>query len=186
MLGEWKKRGIDTHISVNVSPKDFCYLDIYSTFMELVKRYDIEPERLNIEITETTLMSDIPNLMSDLDRLRKAGFAIEIDDFGSGYSSLNTLKDIDADALKIDMGFLRETENVERSRVILNSIINMAKELGMPVITEGVETAEQVDALTGMGCDMFQGYYYSKPIKAEEFEDKYIKQNKQLVRHLKE
>ena len=98
---------------------------------------------------------------------------MEIDDFGKGQSALSLLKDINADILKIDMGFLQQIENVERSRVILKSVIEMAKELGMQVITEGVETERQLKALTALGCDYFQGYYFSKPIPVGEFEEKY-------------
>lgn len=91
-LGEWKKAGINMSISVNISPKDFYYIDIFNTFAGLIKKYDIEPSNLKIEITETTIMSDVPNLMGELEELRKAGFTLEMDDFGSGYSSLNTLR----------------------------------------------------------------------------------------------
>ena len=173
-LSEWKQDGVELNISVNISPRDFYYVDIYNTFMNLVGKYEIAPEHLNIEITETAIMSDVPNLRSDLERLQAAGFIVEIDDFGSGYSSLNTLKDINVDTLKIDMGFLRESENHEKGRIILNSVVRMAKELGMPVITEGVETREQVHDLTHMGCDTFQGYYFSKPVDVETFERRYL------------
>ena len=105
------------------------------------------------------------------------GFMVEIDDFGSGYSSLNMLKDINADVLKIDMGFLRKTENHKRAQVILNYTIDMAHELGMKVVTEGVETKEQLDFLKEMGCEMFQGFYFDKPMPVEEFEAKYKGEN---------
>lgn len=173
-LGEWKKKGIDITISVNISPKDFYYIDICSTFKNLVEKYQISPKNLNVEITETALVSDVPNLRKELERLRQMGFVVEIDDFGSGYSSLNTLKDIDVDVLKIDMGFLRKTVNQEKSRIILNSVVRMAKDIGMPVIAEGVENIEQVNMLASMGCDTFQGYYFSKPVSVSEFEE-YIK-----------
>ena len=101
------------------------------------------------------------------------GFDIEIDDFGSGYSSLNMLKDISADVLKIDMGFLRASENEVKGQDILESIIELANKLGMKVITEGVEKKSQLDMLSMMGCKMFQGYYFSKPIPVDEFEEKY-------------
>ena len=136
--------------------------------------YGIAPKHLNLEITETVIMSDVKMHMEILDRLQKFGFQIEIDDFGSGYSSLNTLKDIKADLLKIDMLFLRETDNQERSRKILKFIITMAKALNMDVITEGVETEKQLDFLSGIGCEMFQGFYFSKPIPVDKFEDKYF------------
>ena len=143
-----------------------------------VKKYDIEPSNLKIEITETTIMSDVPNLMGELEELRKAGFTLEMDDFGSGYSSLNTLKDINVDVLKVDMGFIKETKNVKKSRIILASVIKMAKELNLLIITEGVETEEQVDNLTKLGCDVFQGYYFSKAIDVNEFEKRYLYRKK--------
>lgn len=177
-LGEWKKVGINMSISVNISPKDFYYIDIFNTFAGLIKKYDIEPSNLKIEITETTIMSDVPNLMGELEELRKAGFTIEMDDFGSGYSSLNTLKDINVDVLKVDMGFIKETKNVKKSRIILASVIKMAKELNLLIITEGVETEDQVDNLTKLGCDVFQGYYFSKAIDVNEFEKRYLYRKK--------
>ena len=98
-----------------------------------------------------------------------------MDDFGSGYSSLNALKEMSMDVLKIDMGFISKTNNEERGKVIVSSIIKMAKALGMSVITEGVENQEQADFLKKEGSDVFQGYLFSKPIDAEEFELKYIR-----------
>ena len=93
-----------------------------------------------------------------------------MDDFGSGYSSLNMLKEIPLDVLKIDMVFLQETANYDKSSIILQSIIDMAKKLNLSQITEGVETREQLDMLKEMGCKLFQGYYFSKPIPIDEFE----------------
>ncbi len=174
-IKEWNAAGYeDYHISVNISAKDFYYLDLYKVLTDIVRRYGIAPKHLNLEITETVIMSDVKMHMEILDRLQKFGFQIEIDDFGSGYSSLNTLKDIKADLLKIDMLFLRETDNQERSRKILKFIITMAKALNMDVITEGVETEKQLDFLSGIGCEMFQGFYFSKPIPVDKFEDKYF------------
>ena len=173
-LGEWKKEGKDQyHISVNISTKDFYLVDVYETFVGLVDKYDIDPVNLNIEITETTLMSDFDKNMGIIRLLQNYGFNIEIDDFGSGYSSLNMLKDISADVLKIDMGFLRASENEAKGFDILESIITLAGKLGMKVITEGVETKKQLYMLVEMGCDMYQGYYFSKPIPVDEFEKKY-------------
>lgn len=173
-LAEWKKRGInDYHISVNISTKDFYLIDVYETFVGLVEKYDIDPKLLKLEITETALMSDFNKNMVIIKRLQKYGFDIEIDDFGSGYSSLNMLKDISADVLNIDMGFLRASENEVKGQDILESIIGLANKLGMRVITEGVEKKTQVDMLYDMGCKMFQGYYFSKPIPVDEFEKKY-------------
>lgn len=174
-LKKWKQAGReDLHISVNISQKDLYFMDIYQVFTGLVEQYDINPKNLKLEITETALMSEIKQQLGLLEKLRKYGFQIEIDDFGSGYSSLNTLKDIEVDVLKMDMGFLSETQHKDRSKTIMNMVFAMSKQLGIAVITEGVETYEQVQYLTEAGCDMFQGYYFAKPMAIENFEDRYM------------
>ncbi len=173
-LEEWKESGIEKYsISVNISTKDFYYLDICESFRVLAEKYDFDRKKLKLEITESALMENVQKNMKTLDGLHGLGYDIEIDDFGSGYSSLGMLKDIHADILKIDMIFLQETQNVQRSTTILKNIITMSKELGMPVITEGVETKEQVDFLMRVGCDMFQGFYFARPMKVESFESEY-------------
>ena len=170
----WKDNGReDLHISVNISPRDFYAIDIYETFTSLVERYGISPVNLKLEITETALMEEISKQMNLIVKLREYGFHVEIDDFGSGYSSLNTLQDIVVDVLKLDMGFLRKTSHEGRSRTIMNAVIDMSKKLGLTVVTEGVETEEQVNYLTEAGCDIFQGYYFSKPMPIRDFENKY-------------
>lgn len=175
-LSEWKKNGDNEHhISVNISTKDFYLIDVYEVITSIVKKYDIEPRLLKLEITETALMSDLKKNMEVIKTLREYGFKIEIDDFGSGYSSLNMLKDISADVLKIDMAFLRATENEVKGQDILETIISLGGKLGMEVITEGVETEKQLLMLSEMGCHIFQGYYFSKPIPVDEFEEKYMK-----------
>lgn len=174
-LREWRDQGLDSyHISVNISPKDFYFTDIYRTFTELAEKYEINPRNLRLEITETAIMNDFKKQLVLIQRLQEYGFLVEMDDFGSGYSSLNMLKDMSVDTLKVDMGFLRETEHQERSRTILKMVISLSKQLGMEVITEGVETREQVDFLTEIGCDIFQGYYFAKPMPVPEFEKKYF------------
>ena len=174
-LEEWKKKGIENlSISVNISTKDFFYLDIPETFRMLAEKYDFDIEKLKLEITESALIENIVTIMKTLDALHALGYDIEIDDFGSGYSSLGMLKDINADILKIDMIFLQETKNRVRSNTILKNVISMSKELGMPIIMEGVETKEQVDFLSNVGCDMFQGFYFAKPMSVDNFEEAYI------------
>lgn len=174
-LNAWKEQGREgLHISVNISPKDFYFVDVYETLTSLVERYEINPAYLKLEITETALMEELNKQVDLLCRLRDYGFQVEIDDFGSGYSSLNTLQDIEVDVLKLDRGFLRKTSHEERSRTIMNSVIDMSKSLGLTVVTEGVETLEQVEYLTQAGCDIFQGYYFAKPMPIKEFEAKYF------------
>jgi diguanylate cyclase (GGDEF)-like protein len=173
-LAQWKAAGKDNFtISVNISAQDQYYLDIYKVFTELVTTYHIDPINLKLEITESIFITEVEKHLHLINQLQAYGFEVEIDDFGSGYSSLNILKDIAADVIKIDMGFLRETDNAARSRDIIAAVIRLAKSLHMTVITEGVETKEQVEALDAMGCDIYQGYYFAKPIPLKEFEDKY-------------
>lgn len=179
-LKVWKEAGReDLHISVNISIKDFEHLDLYKVFTGLVERYKVNPGRLKLEITETVMMDEIKDKLELLKKLQDYGFEIEIDDFGSGYSSLNMLKEISADVLKLDMGFLSKPANGLRAQMIIQAIISLSEELGMSVIAEGVEEYEQVDYLSKMGCGVFQGYYFSKPVDVETFQEKYLL-NKEL------
>lgn len=170
ILAKWKNTGKKLNLSINISPKDFYFMDIYKELTDLITKYDIQPARLHLEITETSVMNNAQKNISTLNRLREYGFTVEMDDFGSGYSSLNMLKDMPIDVLKIDMVFLSKTSNRDKSTIILQSIINMANELQLPQITEGVETRDQLDMLRRMGCKLFQGYYFSKPVPLDEFE----------------
>ncbi len=174
-LRTWKDQGRDDiYISVNISPRDFYFLNVYQTFMDLVEKYEIEPKNLKLEITETAIVMDFNRQVELITRLRQNGFIVEMDDFGSGYSSLNMLKDLHVDILKIDMAFLKKAKDEERSKMILQMVIGLSKQLGMPVITEGVENEEQVMFLSEIGCEMFQGYYFAKPMSLAEFERSYL------------
>lgn len=139
-----------------------------------MRKYQIKPENLKIEITETVLMKEAEKQMGLLQKLRDFGFEIEIDDFGSGYSSLSMLKDIIVDVMKIDMGFLRKTDHGERSWNIIRSVANLARTLEMNTVTEGVETKDQVTRLLDIGCDVFQGYYFARPMPVMELERQYL------------
>lgn len=174
-LYEWNNsddpRFSNLSISVNISTKDFYHGDLYKVFTGLVTKYGIDPKLLKLEVTETVIVKDVAIFKTVLNQLKNYGFVIEMDDFGSGYSSLNALKDFPMDVLKIDMEFLRKTENEERSAVIVELIIEMAKGIGMEVITEGVEKKNHVDFLRKAGCDIFQGYYFAKPMPLNQFMD---------------
>ena len=173
-IKRWEESGWDElYISVNISPVDFFFMDVVDEFCNLIKKYDVEPGKLRLEITENTMMYDAKRRIESIEKLREHGFMVEMDDFGNGFSSLNMLKDIPLDVIKIDMAFLEETRDEERAREILESMISLAKRLEIPVITEGVETKEQLDFLTEMGCDMFQGYYFSRAVPISEFEHRY-------------
>lgn len=163
----------ELRLSVNISPKDIQTVDIEKTFVDLVRRYHVDPARLNLEITESAVIANPEHCIRLVSALQKDGFQVEIDDFGSGYSSLNMLNDLQANVLKIDRAFLQKLEQEKRSEIILSHIIQMAKDLKMGVITEGVETQHQIDMLADLGCDLFQGFFFSKPIPVSEFELKY-------------
>ena len=169
----WKDSGYNYYISVNISAKDFYHIDVYQTFKNLVSEYGIDTDKLHIEITETALSEDKQAAHKTIERLHDEGFIIEIDDFGSGYSSFNFLKDVCADVIKIDRVFLKKSSHEERGEQILRSIISLSHDIGMDVITEGVENVDQLSMLAKMNCDWFQGYYFSKPITVGDFEEKY-------------
>ena len=176
LLKNWESRGIDDiYLSVNISPKDFYFMDVYKVLTELLSKYKLEPEKLRLEITETVIMDDTNSTLDVIRRLREYGFIIEMDDFGSGYSSLNMLKDMPIDILKLDMLFLGDSDNPERGRIIVEYIIKLAIKLGLPMVAEGVETEEVVNNLREMGCSYFQGYYFSRPVSEEDFEEKYLR-----------
>lgn len=174
LLQKWQLLGIDHHISVNVSTRDFYLIPLYETFTSLVTKYGIPPQKLKLEITETALVHDLKRHKQIITDLQKFGFTIEMDDFGSGYSSLTILKNISINILKIDMMFLSKTKHKERSKKILESVIKMAQKLGIKIIVEGVEDKEQAEFLRNLNCDFFQGYLYSKPITVANFESNYI------------
>ena len=136
----------------------------------MVKKYDLDPALLELELTESAYTENPQQIIAVTKKLQSLGFSILMDDFGSGYSSLNMLKDISVDVLKIDLHFLDSTDESGRGGNILNSIMRMAEWLNIPVIAEGVETRQQADFMRDIGCYNVQGYYYSKPIRIDEFE----------------
>ena len=155
-------------VSVNVSRADIYLVDVAAELHALVERYGIEPSLIEVEITESAYSERPDRIVAAFDELAKRGFTVLMDDFGSGYSSLNMLKDINVDVLKIDMRFLDRDDR--RSKDIMESVIRMARWLDLPVIAEGVETREQVNFLLDVGCSYAQGYYYARPMEAAAFE----------------
>ena len=174
ILRDWKEKGYeDYYLSVNISPKDIYLTDVCDILTSLVEKYEISPRNLRLEITET-MIADTESCIDLLKRLQAYGFIIEMDDFGSGYSSLNTLKNIPVDVLKLDLGFLRETHDKEKSEEILSFVVELSKRLNMGSIAEGIETDEQYEFLKNCGCECFQGYFFSQPIPIYEYEKVYI------------
>ena len=170
ILSSWKDEKANLFISVNISPKDFYFMDVYAEIKALVEEFKIEPSRLRIEITETVMMTEAESRMAILSKFRESGFIVEMDDFGSGYSSLNQLKDMPLDVLKIDMKFLSKAEDNHRAATILRNVLRLSSDLGLFSLTEGVETEDQYKMLNEMGCNLFQGYYFAKPMAVADFE----------------
>lgn len=158
-------------ISVNMSRADLYTLDVVECFANLIKRYELEPRLIHIEITESAYAEDFPVITDVVDKLRHAGFTVLMDDFGSGYSSLNMLKDIKLDLLKLDMKFLELNDrNAGTGSEIVEAITSMAHLMGLRVIAEGVETEKQMKFLLDIGCLYGQGYYFYRPMPIETFE----------------
>lgn len=171
IISRWKKEyNIEFPISVNISRNDMYAEDWEKKFLQLTEKYGISPELLHLEITESAYMDNSQLLVEKVKELKNQGFVVAMDDFGSGYSSLNMLQDIDVDILKIDMRFLHSNSNSNSTGNILKAVANMATWLGLAVVTEGVETKEQADFMMSIGCDVIQGYFYGKPVPVEEFE----------------
>ncbi len=168
----WKDTyGRTVPISINVSRIDFFDQDLEQYLSGLIDQYGLDYSDLHLEITESAYVENPQHIISVIERLRARGFIIEMDDFGIGYSSLSVLSSIPIDVLKIDMSFIRSMFKNEKNRRMIEIIMDIGKMLRVPVISEGVETTEQYNSLKEMGCDMIQGYYFSKPLPAAEFED---------------
>ncbi len=157
-------------ISTNFSRNDIFQPDFPESLEAIRKKYDIPVRLLRVEITESAVMGSSKYTNEVVRKLHDYGYVVEMDDFGSGYSSLNVLKDIELDVIKLDMMFLYEQSDSNKGGTILSSIVRMAKWLGIPVIAEGVETVGQADFLRSIGCDYIQGYLYSKPLPEVEYE----------------
>ncbi len=170
-LGRWKEEGIPVvPVSVNISRADFNEPCLSERIEGLVDQYGIAHELLHLEVTESAYTEDPQHILDIVSNLRAKGFKIEMDDFGSGYSSLNMLSELSVDILKVDMRFMQRKKSAQK-KSILSFIISLGKWLELYTIAEGVETREQVDALRNMGCDCVQGFYYAKPMPEEDFRE---------------
>lgn len=157
-------------VSINVSRADMLKGGIADKLSGLIQQYGLSPDKLRVEITESAYMDNPQQLISEIIRLTERGFTVEMDDFGSGYSSLNMLKDVPFHVLKTDLKFLSPGGSEAHKSCILDNIIRMAHEMGMSVVAEGVETREQADYLLSLDCDQMQGYYFSRPIPVAQYE----------------
>ncbi|MBP5233939.1 MAG: EAL domain-containing protein [Planctomycetes bacterium] len=169
-VAAWRDEfGVVVPASVNLSRSDLFDPTLRERLSQLVRDYDLEPRHLKLEVTESAYTDDPAQLAASLSALRALGFEIEMDDFGSGYSSLNMLSTLPIDVLKMDMKFIQNVGADKKSFRLVELIIDIARYLQVPVVAEGVETAEQISLLRSAGCKLVQGYYFSKPLPAEEF-----------------
>ena len=164
-------------ISVNVSRVQLSDPNLAHEICTIVDKHSVPHKYIDIELTESACFDDMDVLITTITKLRSMGFPVSMDDFGSGYSSLNLLKELPFDTLKIDGEFFRNVTDLNRANIVVKNIIDLAKSLNMTVVAEGIETQEQVDFLKTTECDLIQGYFYSKPISAKDFED-YMAKNK--------
>ena len=171
-IHEWKENEIffDQHIAINVSAWQFANPNFITQVIESMARYQVHPHQIVLELTETTLLQDITEAIIELEKFRSIGIKIALDDFGTGYSSLAYLKDMPMDFLKIDKIFINEL-SITNAHPLVETIINMGKNMQLEVIAEGVESKSQRDILIDLGCKNFQGFYFSKPLSAEDFTD---------------
>lgn len=156
-------------VSINVSRVDFFATTLMDEFDDIVSSHQLPRELLRIEVTESAYTDDPRRIIDIVESLRHQGHTVLLDDFGSGYSSLNTLKDMSIDILKLDMSFLRDFDRDPRTRHVIAHVVAMAHDLGLKVVAEGVETEEQVEFLRTVGCDLAQGYHYARPMPEADF-----------------
>lgn len=170
-IADWKARlGISVPVSVNLSRADLYDPELVDTMEKIIRESGISRDDLYLEITESAYVSDSSQMVDRVKALREHGFFIEMDDFGSGYSSLNMISELPIDALKLDMKFIRTAFEKKNDTRMISIVIDIADYLKVPVIAEGVETEEQYLELKRLGCAIIQGYYFSKPVPADEFE----------------
>lgn len=179
-LRRWNEQGRDICVSVNLSRQDIVKNpDVAEHFNTLKEFYNLSPKQLRIEITESAYVENSDVIIKTTTKLREAGFEVEMDDFGSGYSSLNMLKEVVLDRIKLDLRFITGSGDQKMGRTILSYMVQMLQAIGTSLIAEGVETLEQADFLGSLGCEEMQGYYFYKPMPVDEFEklDGFVKKS---------
>ena len=170
-IRKWRdKYGKVIPVSVNVSRVDITCMDLVEELQGIIKANSLDASTMVLEITESAYTDNSDQMIETVSTLRKVGFRVEMDDFGSGYSSLNMLASLPIDALKLDMEFVKKINNSEKDLQMVKLVIDIARFLKIPVIAEGVELENQYQALKDIGCDVVQGFYLSRPIPPEIFE----------------
>ncbi len=170
---KWFDAGLScVPVSVNISRAHFIEPDLAEQIRDAVDKEGTPRELIEIELTESAFFDDKNALINIINKLKEYGFAVSMDDFGSGYSSLNSLKDMPLDVLKLDAEFFRGNSDGNRGEIVVSEAISLAKKLNMRTVAEGVEAKDQVEFLAAQGCDMIQGYYYAKPMPGNEYEQR--------------
>ena len=164
-------------VSVNVSRVQVYNPNFYKKLLNIIRRYDIPKKFLEVELTESSFVENTVDLYRGMERLREEGISFSMDDFGSGYSSLNMLKNVPVNTIKLDREFFNESVATQKGKTIIEHTIGMINDLKLQVIAEGVETNEQAAFLNDCGCLAAQGYYYSRPMPVDEFEKQFLKEN---------
>ena len=176
IVGWYEQYGFTLPVSVNVSRVDLFDPDLEKTLDLILRYYNLDPADFRLEITETAYTENADQVIRVVESLRKKGCKIEMDDFGTGYSSLNMLSTMPVDALKMDRLFISNIDHEEKNLQMASLILGIAKTLKIPVIAEGVETEEQLNLLKSLGCTVVQGFYFSRPLHASDFEAKYLQE----------
>lgn len=174
---DWKNKSIDIAISINISAKQFLKKDFAENLIKKIEEKSIIPNKVILEITEYILIDNSNKVYSSLKKLHDFGIKISLDDFGTGYSSLSYLRKYPIDYLKIDKSFVDETYS-KNGKIFIETIVKMGQMLNMKIVAEGVENSNQVEYLKSISCDLYQGYYFSKPLSAKDFEDFYKVKNR--------
>lgn len=170
---KWMQEGKQlVPVSINISRAHFARYDLAEHICSIIDAYKVPHEFIELELTESAFFDDKAMLLETVKKLKNFGFKVSMDDFGAGYSSLNSLKELPLDIIKLDAEFFRGTGDMERSNLIVGDTISLAKKLGMQIVAEGIETREQVDFLAEQNCDLIQGFYFAKPLPINEFEER--------------
>lgn len=173
----WKKHGLNIKLAVNISADHFNQPNFIPKITKLISDFGINPKLLELEITETAVMLEIIKALDHMNEIKSMGLSLALDDFGTGYSSLGYLRQFPVDKLKIEASFVKEMASNKSDRALTKGIIDLGHDLGLKILAEAVEHKEQLDLLREFGCDMVQGYYFSKPLQAKAFENFFKKHN---------